>query len=111
MDSVALSDGDIVEVTDGVFLAQLAAGERMSIQHYHFVPDATVPEHSHEHEQVGFVYSGALTLVVDGEEFVIEEGDSYAVLSDEVHSAENRTDRAVRGIDIFGPPRREVPWK
>ncbi len=110
MDSIALSEHDAAEVANGVYLAQLASGDRMSIQHFHIEPGATVPEHSHEHEQTGFVYSGALTFVVDGEEWIIEEQDSYAIPSDEPHAAENRTDRPVRGIDVFSPPRLDVPW-
>ena len=46
------------EVEPGVYLAQLAVGEEMSIQHLRMAPDARVPEHSHHHEQVGFVYEG-----------------------------------------------------
>ncbi len=111
MDSIALSDREATEVTDGVYLAQLAAGERMSIQHFHIEPGATVPEHSHEHEQAGFIYSSALTFIVDGEEFTIEQDDSYTIPSEEPHAAENRTDEPVDGIDIFSPPRLDVPWK
>jgi quercetin dioxygenase-like cupin family protein len=111
MESILLSDRDAVEATDGVYLAQLAAGDRMSIQHFRIDPGATVPKHSHEHEQTGFVYSGALTFVVDGEEVVVKEQDSYAIPSDEPHAAENRGDTPVLGIDVFSPPRLDVPWK
>ncbi|WP_227353600.1 cupin domain-containing protein [Haladaptatus salinisoli] len=111
MDSIALSNRDVAEATDGVYLAQLAAGDRMSIQHFRIEPGATVPEHSHEHEQTGFVYGGALTFVVDGEEVVVGEGDSYAIPGDEPHAAENRGDEPVLGIDVFSPPRLDVPWE
>ncbi|MCO8243161.1 MULTISPECIES: cupin domain-containing protein [unclassified Haladaptatus] len=111
MESIALSDREVTEAVDGVYLAQLVAGERMSIQHFHIEPGVTVPEHSHEHEQTGFVYGGTLTIIVDGEEFTIEQDDSYAIPSDEPHAAENRTDTPVRGVDIFSPPRLGVPWK
>ncbi|WP_227374530.1 cupin domain-containing protein [Haladaptatus halobius] len=111
MESIPLSDRDAVEATDGVYLAQLAAGDRMSIQHFRIESGATVPKHSHEHEQTGFVYSGALTFVVDGEEVVVKEQDSYAIPGDEPHAAENRGDTPVLGIDVFSPPRLDVPWK
>ncbi|WP_458205970.1 cupin domain-containing protein [Haladaptatus sp. NG-SE-30] len=111
MDSIALSDRNAAEATDGVYLTQLAAGEQMSVQHFHIEPGATVPEHSHEHEQTGFVYAGALTFIVDGEESIIEEQDSYAIPGGEPHAAENRTDTPVRGIDVFSPPRLDVPWE
>ncbi|SIR31553.1 Cupin domain protein [Haladaptatus litoreus] len=111
MEKDSLSDHETTEAVDGVHLAQLAAGEEMSVQHFHIEPGATVPEHSHEHEQTGFIHSGALTFVVDGEEIVIREGDSYAIPGDEPHSAKNEGDEPVRGIDIFSPPRLDVPWK
>jgi quercetin dioxygenase-like cupin family protein len=111
MDSTALSDHESTEVVDGVHLVQLAAGDRMSVQHFHIEPGATVPEHSHEHEQVGFVYDSALTFRIDGEEFVIEENDSYSIPGDEPHAAENRTDDPVRGIDVFSPPRTNPDWQ
>ncbi|RBI63688.1 cupin domain-containing protein [halophilic archaeon] len=111
MDSTALSDRGATEAVDGVFLTQLAAGERMSVQHFHIEPGATVPEHSHRHEQAGFVYASALTFLVDGEEFVIEENDSYSVPGGEPHAAENRTDDPVRGIDVFSPPRTDPDWR
>ncbi|GAA0227239.1 cupin domain-containing protein [Haladaptatus pallidirubidus] len=111
MEKSVLSEHEETEVTDGVYLAQLAAGEKMSIQHFRIEPGAMVPEHSHEHEQTGFIHSGALTFTVDGEEIVIGDGDSYAIPGDEPHSAKNEGDEPVRGIDIFSPPRLDVPWK
>lgn len=111
MDTNILSDSEATEVADGVYLAQLAAGQRMSVQHFHIEPGATVPEHDHEHEQTGFIYEGALTFIVDGDAFTIEQDGSYAIPSDEPHAAENRTDAPVRGVDIFSPPRLDVPWK
>ena len=63
MQTMAPADGETVEVVPGVHLTQLVAGERTSVQHFHFEPDATVPEHSHEHEQAGLITSGTLTFV------------------------------------------------
>lgn len=82
----------------------------MSIQHFDIKPGARVPEHSHEHEQAGFLYAGTLVFIADGEEFVLEAGDSYVVPSQVTHAVENREDEDVKGIDIFSPPRVEVPW-
>ncbi|MFB6298992.1 MAG: cupin domain-containing protein [Halobacteriales archaeon] len=110
MDTDHRSDHTPTEVVDGVFLSQLAAGERMSIQHVHVEPGAEVPEHSHEHEQLGFIYQGALTFLVDGEEIVCDAGDSYALASEEPHGAVNNGETAVKAIDIFSPPRLDVPW-
>jgi quercetin dioxygenase-like cupin family protein len=111
MEEVPQAANETVEVVDGVHLTQMAVGERMSVQHFHIEPGAVVPEHAHEHEQVGFVARGAFTFVVDDEEYVIGPGDSYVVASSESHSAENRTDEPVTGIDVFSPPRAAPDWR
>lgn len=112
MDVVSLSSEERVEVTDGVHLAQLAAGEEMSIQHYHIEPGASVPLHDHPHEQTGYVVRGTLVFVLeDGTEHPVSAGDSYAIPGGEVHAVENRGERPADGVDIFSPPRVDVPWK
>lgn len=111
METSTLSAKSASEVIDGVFLTQLAAGERMSIQHYHIEPGAVVPEHDHHHEQVGFVYEGSLTFIIEGEEIVVSTGESFALASNEPHEVENRGDDAAKGIDIFSPPRLNPPWE
>ena len=110
METSAPADGETVEVVDGVHLTQLCVGSEMSAQHFHIEPGATVPEHSHEHEQVGEVTRGTLTFVVDGEEHVVAAGESYVIPGDEPHSAENRQDEPVQGIDVFSPPRSNPDW-
>jgi quercetin dioxygenase-like cupin family protein len=110
MDSVPLSSRETTEVLDGVHLTQLAAGERMSVQHYHIEPGAHVPEHSHEHEQTGYVFAGTLTVEVGGEQFRISANDSYAIPGGEPHAAGNHGEEPVLGVDIFAPPRLDPPW-
>lgn len=111
MEYEPLDSADEVEAIDDVHLAQLAAGDRMSVQHFRIDPGATVPEHSHHHEQGGFVYRGELTFVLDdGEEVVVGPGDSYVLAGEEVHAAENRGDEPVEGVDVFSPPRPNPDW-
>ena len=107
---MAPAESETVEAVEGVHLTQLVAGDRMSVQHFHIEPGATVPEHSHHHEQTGFIAGGALTFLVDGEEFVASTGESYVLPGDEPHAAENRGDVAVKGVDIFSPPRTDPDW-
>jgi quercetin dioxygenase-like cupin family protein len=110
MDRVRSSDVDAAEPVEDVSLELLSSGERTSMQHFEIEPGATVPEHSHHHEQTGFVYEGELTFVSGGEEVVIEAGDSFCIPSDESHSAKNTGDVPVRGIDVFSPPRTDPNW-
>ena len=100
-----------VEAVPGVHLSVLATGERMNVQHFTVDPGATVPEHSHHHEQAGFVYEGTLTFVLaDGSEVAVAAGDSYDLAGEEVHAAANRGDVPARGVDVFSPPRTDPDW-
>jgi len=83
MERVALDDGDSAEAVDGVHLTQLIVGEEMSVQHFRIEPGATVPEHSHHHEQVGQLTQGTLVFVVGGERVVVEADDAYEIPGDE----------------------------
>ncbi|WP_435333642.1 cupin domain-containing protein [Haloarchaeobius sp. TZWWS8] len=110
MEIVPTDAVDSVEAVEGVHLSQLAGGDRMTVQHFVIEPGATVPEHSHHHEQAGFVYEGTLTFLVGDEELPVAAGDSYSLPGDEPHAAENRGDVPVRGIDVFSPPRENPDW-
>lgn len=108
MERVPLTE--TTEAVENVHLAQLAAGEAMSVQHFEFDPGATVPSHDHHHEQTGFIYEGELTFLLEDGEVVVGAGESYVLAGEEVHGATNRGDVAVRGVDIFSPPRPNPDW-
>ena len=110
MDVQAFDDHDSPEVLDGVFLTQLAAGERMSVQHFRIEPGSVVGDHSHEHEQAGYLFSGSILFTVDGEEATVEAGDSYVIPADAVHSARTIGDEPAIGVELFSPPRPTPPW-
>lgn len=110
METHDLSTLETVEAVDGVHLAQMSVGDDMSVQHFHIEPGATVPEHHHHHEQAGFIYEGSLTFVVDDEDYVVSRGESYTIPGDEPHAAVNNSDTAVKGIDVFSPPRANPDW-
>ena len=110
MDRVSARTVESAEPVEGVHLTLLAAGEHANIQHFRIEPGAVVPEHSHPHEQLGYVVSGTLTFAVDGREVAVEAGGSYRFAGHEPHGAENRGTDAVEGIDIFSPPRTDPDW-
>ncbi|GAA0529572.1 cupin domain-containing protein [Halorubrum ejinorense] len=111
MDVVPDADAESAEAVDGVFLTQGAVGEETSIQRFEIEPGETVPEHDHPHEQIGTITEGAVTFVVDGEERVVEAGDTYVIPGDEPHAAANRGDETAVGYDIFSPPRANPDWQ
>ena len=110
MERVRSDEERTVEAMDGVFLTQLAVGDRMSIQHLRMEPGARIPEHDHPHEQVGFVYRGEQTFLLDGEVLTVGPGESYAIPGEEPHAVENRGEDVLEAIDIFSPPRPNPSW-
>ncbi len=110
MDLVPESDVEGAEPVDGVTLKILAAGEQMNVQHFRIEPGATVPAHSHPHEQAGYLFRGELVFLLDDGEQVVRAGESYNLAGEETHGVENRGDEPVEGIDIFSPPRTDPDW-
>jgi quercetin dioxygenase-like cupin family protein len=110
MEAIGTDDRDATEAVDGVHLAMLAGGEAMNVQRFAIEPGATVPAHSHPHEQAGYLVEGTLTFLLDGEERELHAGDSYSIPGGESHGVENRGDETVRGIDVFSPPRENPDW-
>lgn len=106
----SLSEEPAVEAAEGVHLAQLAAGERASLQHFRIDPGATVAPHDHPHEQVGWLVSGRLAFDVDGTERSVDAGDSYAIPGGETHGATNPGTEAAVGVELFVPARESPPW-
>jgi quercetin dioxygenase-like cupin family protein len=111
MEIVPEADVESTEAVDGVHLKLLAGGTEANVQQFTIEPGATVPEHSHPHEQVGYVLEGELEFTVDGETLRAETGDSYVVPGGEPHSATNTADVPVVGLDVFSPPRDNPDWR
>ena len=111
MNIVADDDVESVEAVEHVHLSQMASGASMSVQSFQIEPGADVPEHSHPHEQAGYITQGTVTFIIDGGEQVIEAGDSYVIPGGETHGAVNDGAVTVEGVDIFNPPRTDPDWQ
>jgi quercetin dioxygenase-like cupin family protein len=95
------------KIWDGV-LARTVNGDRLSIGFVDIDPNAQVPEHTHENEQVGFVLSGSVTMVVAGQSRELRVGETYTIASQVPHSAKAGAD-GVSVVDVFAPVRQD--WK
>jgi unsaturated pyranuronate lyase len=71
-----------------------------------FEPGATVPAHSHPHEQLGIVLEGMQALVIDGVAHELHPMDGYVLPGGVVHSAYCGPDGA-KVLDIFTPVRED----
>lgn len=104
MEIVSPDVREAVEPFDGAFVTQVLAGEQMSVQHFR-AEGGLAPEHSHEHEEVGYPVEGSLTLVVEGTEHTVRTGEVYCVPSGVTHAIGNAGTEPGVGIMVFSPPR------
>lgn len=81
-------------------------GDQGMINLIEFEPGATVPLHSHPHEQLGIVLRGMQALVVDGEAHEMGPMEGYVLPGDVEHSAYCGPDGATV-LDVFCPVRED----
>ncbi len=94
------------ELANGV-TADVAWGEKLMLSFVKLNPDATVPPHSHPHEQMALVLSGELEVTIANESRLLKEGDVFLVPSGVEHSVKNLKSQT-RVLDIFSPPREDL---
>jgi quercetin dioxygenase-like cupin family protein len=64
------------------------------------------PPHSHPHEQVSYVASGEILVIIGGETTRLSEGDLFTVPPNVPHTIQTLT-KHVRLIDAFNPIRKD----
>jgi quercetin dioxygenase-like cupin family protein len=85
-------------------------GEGAMINLIEFEPGATVPLHSHPHEQLGIVLRGIQILVIDGEDHELGPMQGYVLPGGVEHAARCGTEGALV-IDVFQPVREDYREK
>lgn len=82
-------------------------GEKIMMAFFELDAGAAVPEHSHPHEQMGYVIAGELAFDINGEKKTAHAGDTYLIPSNISHSAKVSPEGPAKILDIFSPPREE----
>ena len=81
-------------------------GERLTLGIVELDPNAVVPEHRHDHEQLGMVLRGALEFRVGDERRELGPGGTWRIPSNVPHEVRVGPDGAVV-VDVFAPVRRD----
>jgi quercetin dioxygenase-like cupin family protein len=84
--------------------ARAVTGERMTLAVVDLEPNAVLPEHHHDNEQLGFVLRGSMTFTIGAEERKLSEGDTYAIPSHVPHDAIAGPEGCTV-VDAFAPVR------
>jgi len=84
---------------------KIVTGEREMLAQIWLKKGAIVPTHAHESEQLSYVLQGALTFTIQGEEFIVREGEVLHIPSMVPHQAEALDD--CFEMDVFSPIRQD----
>ena len=99
-----LNDVEAKELVPG-FKARFVHTENMTFSYWDVIAGASLPGHSHPHEQVANMLEGEFELTVGGEARVLKPGNVVVIPSDIEHSGKAITD--CRILDVFYPVRED----
>jgi quercetin dioxygenase-like cupin family protein len=99
-----IGDVQAFDVWGDTVQARVIVGNNASLAVVELGPDAVVPEHRHEHEQLGLCIQGSITFTIDGERRALGPGGTWRIPSNLPHDAVAGPDGAVV-VDIFAPVR------
>ncbi len=82
------------------------SGERAEMVFTRLAP-GFASNHSHPHEQMGYVITGELELTIGGDTRRCGAGYSYTIPGDVAHGFRVISDQPAEILDIFSPPKEE----
>ncbi|MCK5058814.1 MAG: cupin domain-containing protein [Candidatus Aminicenantes bacterium] len=104
MSFLKLKDFEEKEPVPG-YKVRFIHSDNMTFAYWNIDAGASLPEHSHPHEQVANVIEGKFEFNLAGDKRVIEPGDVVTIPSNVKHSGKAVTD--CRLIDVFYPVRED----
>jgi unsaturated pyranuronate lyase len=101
---VDVADLPVIDVWGEAVRARRIQGERITFSIVELAPDAIVPGHQHEAEQLGMVIEGTVTFTIGDERRELGPGGTWRIPSNTPHQATAGPGGATL-IDTFSPPR------
>ena len=89
----------------GIQIKTLVYGDKTLMTEYLLARGHWLPEHSHPHEQTGYLVKGRMRLTIGREEKDIGPGDSWCILGGVEHYAEIIEDSVA--VEVFSPVRED----
>lgn len=99
------SSASPVEMLPGLIRRTLVSGKTMMVVEFTLDAGVEIPGHAHPHEQIGYIASGKVRLMIDGESNDMGPGDTYYAATNVMHGAVAIEKSVV--VDTFNPPRED----
>jgi quercetin dioxygenase-like cupin family protein len=98
---------DLRRIWEGIH-GRVVHGDRLTLGVIELDPNGVVPEHQHEHEQLGVCLSGSLVFRVGDESRELGPGETWCIPSNVPHEVHVGPEGAVV-VDVFAPTRED--WR
>ena len=85
-------------------------GEKMTLTIMEFEPNVVLPEHSHPHEQVGYMVEGEAQFVIEGRSYWVHAGQMWRLPGGVRHQVKVGS-RPMRVVEAFYPIREDFRAK
>jgi quercetin dioxygenase-like cupin family protein len=97
--------GGYIKVTGGVERKTLVFGKNTLLTEFRLEKGKMLPVHKHPYEQTGYLVSGHLILIIDGQRHDMTPGDSWSILGGVEHGAEVVENSVA--VEVFSPLRED----
>ena len=99
------NDDGYKEVLPGIRFKTLVFGKKTLFTEFRMNAGAVLPNHSHVHEQTGYLTKGKIQLTIGKQVFVVEKGDCWCIPGNMQHSVKILENSIV--VEVFSPVRKE----
>jgi|MudIll2142460700_1097286.scaffolds.fasta_scaffold1996325_1 quercetin dioxygenase-like cupin family protein len=100
-----LGDGKEEKIIEGVTRRLLTTGEKIQVFMLEMKGGTPVPEHSHPHEQAGYIIQGVFEVNIGGQKGILKKDGCFRIPSNTPHSGYVHEDTFL--LDVYSPPRSE----
>ncbi len=101
---VDIEELPVIDVWGDAVRARSVRGKQITMALVELTPNAIVPGHQHEAEQLGMVIEGSLTFTIGDERRELGPGGTWRIPSNVPHQVSTGPAGATV-IDVFTPPR------
>src|SRR6056297_3313942 len=94
------------EPRPGILFKTLTFGDHTHMLQFELSNGVELTEHTHPEAQIGYLISGKLEFLIDGQQYIAEPGDSWCINGNVLHYAKALEDCEV--IEVFHPQREDL---
>ena len=111
MSKYIVNKADCVKLNpfSGVRMSAMEA-EKMTLSVVEMEPNSVIEEHSHPHEQIGYMAEGRAEFIIDGESVQVSAGQMWRLPGGVPHKVITG-ERPMLAIDVFYPVREDMRAK